>query len=511
MSQEPLYTFSPLDYVLPPLYVANIYTFPCPNRLRDPTYEILEKGLELLLREQPLLAGNITRNASPSVRPGTLRLDLDGSRVGQLITRVDQDIPGGLWPPKYTYSWLKAHGMPPSALDPTLLSPHAAGSKQSARPIQIQINFIEGGCLLSLCIAHCISDAWGLGLIVEGWAAKCRMLQGVSRNPESFKSPGLDFFTSSASLKAASSDNFDKLKGRPEVWNALCLDERRNLEAPNPEIPPLPTTLPTCDTSPAGDIVRSCVFTFDSESLSRLRSQASSSNQLSNISVGDALTALLWRHVMRARFPEPPEDDAVMCMAVDVRNSALEPKIPLSYPGNSILFGTAVLHPRKVTDLSTPLHELASVLRSAIEVVRKDGTLIKDAISLAASMPNVGMPAIKLHDFLGLHLNTVNWMNMPFANIDFGPIFDGNIVCPFPYSTAVSKRRSTSHNGRADYFRFPHGQFGGICGIFPKRADGTTEVFIGLKSADMLRLKQDREFTSYCSGWTSSKSKDSKL
>ncbi|KAH7405676.1 hypothetical protein DE146DRAFT_786894 [Phaeosphaeria sp. MPI-PUGE-AT-0046c] len=510
MSEEPVYTFSPLDYVLPPLYVANIYTFPCPNHFRDPTYEILEKALELLVDEHPLLGANISRDTSPSVRPGTLRLSLDSSAPGELITRVDQDIPGSSWPPKCNYPWLKAHGMPPFALDAALLAPHAAGMKQSSRPLQIQINFIDGGCLLSLCIAHCFSDAWGLGLIVESWAAKCRMLQGVSRNPQSFDSPGLDFLTSSPSLKAASNENFEKLKERPEVWNALCLDETRN-KAPDPEIPPLPTTLPTCDTSPAGEDIRSCVFTFETKSLLRLRSQASSPGQSARISIGDALTALLWRHVMRARFPNPPQEEAIMCMAVDIRNSALKPAIPLSYPGNSILFGTAALSPQRVTDSCTPLHELASTLRSAIEVVRSDDALIKDSISLAASMPNVGMPAIKLHDFLGLHLNTVNWSNMPFANIDFGPIFDGNIVCPFPYSTTATKHRATSHNGRAEYFRFPRGQFGGICGIFPKRADGTVEVFIGLKSEDMMRLKQDKEFTSYCRNWTLSDPRNSNI
>lgn len=513
------YTFSPLDYILPPLYPSNIYTFPCPNHSRDSVYCILKKAFELLLLDQPLLAANLVRDTSPSVRPGTLRLVLDSVAPSKLITRVDHDRKSSPWPRLYTYQWLREHSMPPFALDAVLLSPPTTGMTHSTRAMQAQVNFIDGGCLLNVCIAHTMMDAWGLGLLVESWAAKCRQLQGVSRNPDSFDSPGMEFFESSGALENPPSTEFERLKTKHNLWWAMCLDEKRNSEGRN--IFTLPTTLPTVNVPE----VRHCVFTFEPEALLRLKALASLSGELPNINVGGALTAFLWRHILRARFPDTAKDEtAVISMAINSRNSALRPSIPLSYPGNSVLFGLAQLSLQKLIAPTTPIHEIATLLTNSIDSVRNDGALLQDVIALAASMPDVSAPVIKIQDFLGLHLNSVNWMNMPFANIDFGPIFDGRISTvawekvvrmqdtPAVPCPAVGQPESpVSHNGRAEFFRFPAGQFGGICGIFPKRSDGTVEVLIGLKPTDMERLKSDKEFTVWCKDWTLTEWRESKL
>lgn len=506
MPQLSPYEFGPLDYILPPLYAACIYAFPCPNASRDNVYAILEKAIDLLVQDHPLLAGHIVRDESPTVRPGTLRIIHDDNTRRPAIVRVDHDQPQSTWPEKYTYDWLRQHNMPPFALDALLLSPHAAGAAGvSSRPIEVQANFIDMGCIISFCASHALFDAFGLCLIMEAWAAKCRQLQGVSRNPTSFDSPGFDFFNRKL-FKERNTKRYEDLCTRQDLWDALCLDMNACRRAEH-EAPPftLPAVIPAVMPDPE---LRQCVFKLDSGKLQRLKDSVSPTKDGNNPSIGDLITALTWRHVIRARMVGRSGDEkALMCVAINARN--LSPKFPLpsSYPANSIVFGQVELPAGEVASSSLSLRDIALIVREKVSSVRNDTALISDAIELAQNLPTVTCPTIKLSDFLGLHVNSVNWLSMPFANIDFGPIMDGVA----PGIGSVQTKNRVSHDGRPEFFRLPYKQFGGICAIMPRDQYGDVEFIVGMKAADMERLKQDKEFTYWCSSWTQTEDRAANL
>jgi hypothetical protein len=486
-----------MDYTVPPLFNALIYTFPCATEDRDRIFTVLEQGLAQLIADEPGLAADVVRDTTPTVRPGTMKVvETDDAAPIIRLERRDLDQPESGWPAEQTYAWLREKGMPISRLDGRLLAPWTASMEESTTKVMAaRISFIDGGALLAAGFAHAVTDAWGINLILAAWAARCRHLQGVQGLPNGcIELPRLDFSGGKQSALCTTPPrvgaDWKVLEQRDELWRALCLHPWNGDEVERHQIPP--TSIPAAAAiSGHGTNLQTCMFAFDSTALSQLKADASSSSQW--ISTADALTALLWRHVMRARFPPgghdattvspmaPPNPaTTTISIAVNGRNAALRPAIPQSFPGNSIFFA--------LTDLPLPtllrssLSEIARTLRASILSVRNDGALLADAVALAASLPDVRFPKIRMSDYLGLHFSTVNWTEMPWLRLSFGPIFDNG---------------RPDGNGTAEFFRMPNGQFGGICGLFPRRPDGTIEVTMGLQADQINRLLQDDEFTTY--------------
>lgn len=487
------HVFSPLDYVIPPLNGGLIYAFPCRFSSRGQIHSILQQGLDQLVHDKTLLAAEVLRVTDPDVRPGSMQLHLPDPRIVQ-ITRLDLDQPGSKWPVGLTYAKLKALGMPPSTLDASTLAPAAGGSISTKKLMTVQLNFVDGGCLLSVTIPHSVFDAWGVNLIMQAWAEKCRCLQGDSKPNDERQFPGLTFGNSGTALSFAgewgSTSAFARLKSRPELWHALCLHEADNLVPPKiPRDLVVPTTIPAAaGTSGHGTGLHTCIFALSPNSLAWLRSAATPNAPGTVVSNTDALVALLWRHILRARFPPgqsdtPSDQPSTISAAIDGRRSALRPAVPTSYCGNCVFFALTSRPLSVLVDSrSSPLHELAAQLHNAVTSVREDGQLLADAVELAAAMPDVRAPSIAMKDYLGLDFSVVHWTDNPFGSARFGPVLDGG---------------RHEGDGAPEFFRMPKGQFGGICGLLPRRPDGTVEVMISLKPGQMERLLADEEFTQW--------------
>src|ERR1700761_2277553 len=85
------HTFSPLDPVVPPLYNALIYAFPCLNSSRETIHAILQQGLSLAVADEPLLAAVVIRDdQNHHSRPGSMRLVHRGAEDVK-IPRIDLD------------------------------------------------------------------------------------------------------------------------------------------------------------------------------------------------------------------------------------------------------------------------------------------------------------------------------------------------------------------------------------------------------------------------------------
>jgi trichothecene 3-O-acetyltransferase len=483
------YEFGPLDEVIPPLYHAIIYGFPCEESQRDRALEVLQGGFTRLLKSRPYMGGDIVRDDSPDVRPGSLKLVVPDPPADLQLAVVDLSSPESGW--KHSYDEVREAGMPLSWLDPALVAPYTTGIASTTKVLMGQVNWIPGGCLFTMYIAHALTDAWGGAMVVQYWAQECREFQGISTPspldalPESNgRHPALHEIPSSP-------ETFDRLKGRPELWKLLGLHWEENLTVAKDAVS-LPTTIPAAAVAIPG--MRTCIFSFTPEACSRLKADAKPSSKGGWISTQDALVALIWRSVMRARLSEAAKpgtatngvsngtasatrQNSIVSVAIEGR-SLCKPKVPYSIINNVVY---CCMTEMPVTTILDPdpskntLSNLALAVRSNIEAFKSDPVLVNDTNQLAASIPDVGKLSIAFKDFLGYDLITTSWIDAPFyQGVDFGPPL-----------------------GKPDFMRLPKGQFSGICSLQPRKANGDIEAFISLNEEEMERFFKDEEFKKY--------------
>ncbi|KAM7188914.1 hypothetical protein V8F33_010361 [Rhypophila sp. PSN 637] len=473
------YKFGPLDEVIPPLYHAIIYGFPCQDSQRDRAFEVLQGGFTRLLQSCPYMGGDIVRDDSPGVRPGSLKLVVPDPPADLKLAVAHLSSPESGWT-HGSYDDVRKAGMPLSWLDPTLVAPYTAGTASTTKVLMGQVNWIPGGCLFTMYIAHAMTDAWGGAMVVQYWAQQCREYQGITTKPTMLDTfPESDGHHVSLHQIPSSPETFERLKSRPELWKLLGLHPEKNLMVKEDAIR-LPTTIPAAAVAIPG--MRTCIFAFTPEACARLKADATpaAGDGVGWISTQDALVALIWRSVMRARLSGNTTNlarpNSIVSVAIEGR-SLCQPKMPYSIINNVVYCCMTEMPVATLLDSTRPttLSKLALAIRGNIEAFKKDALLVQDTNQLAASIPDVGQLAIAFEDFLGHDLITTSWIDAPFyRGVDFGPPL-----------------------GKPEFMRLPKGQFGGICSLQPKRADGVIEAFISLKDNEMKRFFADDEFMKY--------------
>ena len=476
-----VHQFSPLDEIIPPLYSAFILTFPCLPDDKDKVLSTLSKAWSRTLDERPTLRGKIGYNRSQGARPGSLELRIQELPENPNLVVNDMTVqrPGCSW--NESYDSLKAQGMPPSKLDGKILAPLVSGVGETDRVVTVQINFIPGGCLLAFCTSHSFMDACGCALVLQAWAKHCREIQNLSDNELANSSEDPQIEEANSFLVGMENSNYEELNVREELWHLLGLHATKNLRngdaiTSSEDFHHIPAAVRS-QRSPA---TTTCIFSVDPASLKRLK-EVATPDPPEWISSGDALVALLWRSIMRARFPsdisrnDPTTRDSIVSVALDGRQ-LLSPPLSPSYIGNVIFCCMTRLPMDVLLSPGTSLAETALAIRQNINTAKKR-PILQDAISLAESIPDVSSLKIAFEDFLGADLVTTSWVELPFYQIDFGPIF--------------------GKTGKADFFRIPNEQFGGICSLQPRQTNGTVDINIQLPVEQMGRLRRDEEFARY--------------
>ncbi|KAK3687926.1 transferase family-domain-containing protein [Podospora appendiculata] len=478
------YQTTSLDEIIPPLNYGLIYAFACAEAHREQTVQVLQQGYTKLLQLRPYLGGDIL----------VVPTEPQGVHDGRIAV-ADLSMPSSGW--THNYAELLEAGMPLSWLDAVLLAPYVAGTATTTKPFMVQVNWIPGGCLLTMSISHAVVDASGAGMVIQSWAQLCREIQGLSE-PETHGAASEDINGANNSIpafnnKTASGASFQTLKTRPELWKLLGLHWEDNI-APPPDAPSLPTSFPAAGGSIPG--MQTAIFSFSRDAIARLKQDATPSDKSQWISGNDALTALIWRSVMRARFSHGSnfksststesqatvfnggvesgnEPKSIVSVAINGR-SLLKPPLPASYINNVVYCCMTELP--LVQMLSSPLSTLASSIRRRIEAIKSDPALIHDATLLASAIPDVGKLTFAFRAFLGRDLVTSSWIDIPFYEVDFGPVL-----------------------GKPDLIRVPRGQFGGLCCLQPRKPGGDVEVFVSVRGSELGELLEDEEFGRYAS------------
>ncbi|CAM6123165.1 unnamed protein product [Calypogeia fissa] len=209
------------------------------------------------------------------------------------------------------------------------------------------------------------------------------------------------------------------------------------------------------------------------------------------ISTNDALSALLWSSITRARHCQGKVEDAStvstvgtvggeegavgqleskLGMANNGRHK-LNPPLPKTYIGNVNLYSLTVL-PVSSLRLEGALPNVARLVRASVNHI--DNKHIRSAVRFIDALPDIAALKPGFAPFMGMDLAITSWAEMGLNGLSWG------------------------HGvGTVERVRVPAINFDGLCVIFPRTKEGGLEVLIGLSVDAMKALKSDKFFMGF--------------
>ena len=253
----------------------------------------------------------------------------------------------------FNYEDIRAKNFPTDAVPADLIAP-----PHSKRPLGVmvaQANFLKGGLLLYFAVHHCGMDEVGMFAMMKVWSAYCQGEDG---------------------LLLVKPDWFDR---RPFPQDAGLGSPQYHSEYTH-FLPEKATSQGEKNCTghyfPQSSSVASSIFFFSDSSLARLKNAACQPSNPkkdnapladSVISTNDALCALLWTSITRARLAlnhvPTTTIPARFCMTVNGRSRLCPPLSP-AYTGNVVLISSAST--TLPTLVSQPLVITAGLIRSSI-------------------------------------------------------------------------------------------------------------------------------------------------
>lgn len=428
----------PLDVCGQQERINHIYTqltlcFPIPHDTETTRSEVLadlNRGLSQLAADFPWTAGQVSRGEDGvfRIRPSQQHLT---SRLVVKDFRNDAAFPD--------WDELQANGFPFRSLDEDVIAPCSTVVDPGAclAVLLVQANFIRNGLLLTVNAQHGSMDMAGLGQVI---ALLAKAMRG----------------------EAFSKEEIERGNTKRTGW-----------------IPPLEDTAssgpqPQGETSVRGDDAPDrtadgpllwAYLGFTGEDLERLRqcTAAADSRRVPSPapSRDDALTALVWRAIARARAPGPGDPGAArttLTRNVDARRHF---GLPPRYPG-CVVGSTS--HASAVGALLSrrPPGSVAAELRAAL----RDAGALRHGLRARATARAGSLSAT---GGAGLDVKVSSWAKEAVYGLDFGPLF----------GRPAAVRRP----------RFSKGAREGLVYFLPKTADGEVVVGVCLWEEDMQRFK----------------------
>ena len=322
--------------------ICSVYPITDPAS-HDDIVNTLRTGLDRLGASFPWLTGQIIYEGASEGNTGIYKFaHLD------IIPLVVKDLRHDASAP--TMSAMRQGDFPFTMLDENVIAPCATlnlpGSTiglaaDSAPVFAVQINFIAGGCILTVVGQHNVMDMTGQGQIMY-------MLSKACHN-QPFTSEELAIGNIDRNKAISLLD--DSYEPGPEL---AC-----QLVRPSPDIddePPVPPPPPKCTWA---------YLSFSPSSLKALKFLATSNTPPSSgfISTDDTVSAFIWQCISRARIPRlEPRAQSTFRRAVDVRQHL---GIPPTYPGlmQNMTYNTATLQHL----VEEPLGTTASKFRSQLD------------------------------------------------------------------------------------------------------------------------------------------------
>ncbi|KAK4233884.1 transferase family-domain-containing protein [Achaetomium macrosporum] len=493
MAPPQRFPLNAMDNIMPRFFPSLIFAFRLqPGVTHDQALDLLRASLRAAADELPLLrrrafgipptkdnpvAGRLEAREHPDWTPEVLHHDLRAS-----------------WP---DYDELIDEALPQDLLDGAQLLPPGRAhfdldSPEGVPLLLAQANDVVGGLLLGVSIFHPLADGMSGVLFLRMWAKHMRLLQegeAISATVPLLEIPP-DCCDYELLVKAWQEAGAPVAEGTEADWRVLGLLPPGS-EPPAPRVPPPP--------------MRTSIFYVSAAAFGKLTAVAAAANNsqsegegswgegkeqgMATATANDALMALLWRCIMRARRATAPQDPAYSGPgAVAELDTTLNGRIlfgdtlPWQYMGTLVYIVTTRLPVAELVAPETPLVAVVRAVRQAVASITRERAL--SVFGLAATrLPGYTADTLRwpFATFDGAEACFSSWLSLPAMDMSFG----GKLF---------------ANRGIPDYIR-PERRLLDLvcrnCNILPMRMEGGAEVLVSLTVEEMALLEQDPEFAQF--------------
>ncbi|KIV79113.1 hypothetical protein PV11_06697 [Exophiala sideris] len=470
VNRQHIINLSSIEHCMPRAYIRICLAYRLSSK--DMLSEVqtkLNNFVRKTVDAKPYLSGFVVAVKEPNKQVGAVKIQFsDQDFIEYPKVRVRhlsrQEVP-------YTYDQLNEMGMPPSVLKPDLVSALTEAADDERAPVfRVQANVVEGGLIVSVYLHHCISDGTGFALLTSGSVLNDdftfdRHLNGKGHRMPSL-SERLDAFAHHQSIvrqelsySLANQINDRHLKCKV-IKSAGELNEGSKVKG------------------------RGCIVSISLEKLAGLKSALEGHAESSFITQNDALLALLWHSMTRARIPSLASSESLiteskLLIPVNIRNKLKKP-LSASYFGAAVDFASARMQLSHLANAdNAALAQSAVVIRKAINNV--DEPYIRQAIALA----RYADPKIDARDLQASNMDRSTGADMYVTSWEKLNCYDATFEMEL---------------GQPDWVRKPWSKDPGSCIVLPRdERKPYLEVVIQMTEGDMARLLDDSEFMRHVS------------
>ncbi|CAN8097805.1 unnamed protein product [Discula destructiva] len=487
-----IFQLSDLDLLMPKIYIQMIEIFELPaDADKALILSALTKGLSVTLADHPILTG--TLNFENEAKRIVVKTRADSS-VALFVKEELVDASGGggeavddnslpsfseLDQKDFPVHLLKPAQVLPARFVGTFAVPGDNLGSDGPAVCGAQVTFIEGGLILGLTVTHQVCDGQGCEAILNSWSR-----HSMAATQESSGRPA-------AGTAASPSTTSDFLGRETLTMSGVKRTEPMSQEAlsalgdkyPTNKARSGPPAPPPADFKMP--VIKSRIWHFPKSKLRELKAICSSHDKTltCRISTYDALLAIIWRALVRAKQPllQPaPGAPSKVVHAVNARGRS-SPSIPEGYIGVGVTMPQSypALTVADVLDgpLKTTLPLLARNVRGSTESVTPE--YVSDLISFAGNSADLRWTELDMHWVLGLDCMAFSWHGMKsYETHDFG-------------------------FGKPAALRWPDPQFEGFFFVLPTRTtkkgsdDEGLEIMLGLEESCYGRFEQDEELLQF--------------
>jgi hypothetical protein len=463
---------SPLDQLAPRYYIEGVLAFAqrssgeSRDKWETQCIASMQLGLKATFAQLPFLSYKIVETEGFSAN-GRIELQESLSPEKKALSIFNIKRISTISQAHTTPSYGDSRSLPSGKYSPV------DGVNGSSLPLdvcQAQLTFIHGQAVLCFAVHHAVFDGVGYGFIISQLAKNCRL---VERGCEVFEAafPRRRYISPDGGFKS--------------TW--------RSLSCYNPP-PPIENDITPNQES---KIKRSLVSSFflAEDRLVQLRklisNHLSHTNPTTNyISTLDALSALIWCEISRARyaFTQVPLNETTQSPTTrfGLPVSSRRPlELPENYVYNSVVRAatpaipiSSIVVTTKNSDDNAPkyyslLATLATLIRQTIHSVDKN--YIHQIMNLSISTKDVCIfqPRPGENFITGPYDVVISsWMSLPVYNdnVNFGEGL-----------------------GRVEFLRpSPRDEFDGLCYVLPARPNGDVQVVVGLEEGAMMLLCESK-------------------
>ncbi|KAM7214798.1 hypothetical protein V8F06_009788 [Rhypophila decipiens] len=484
LTEKKILHLNALDHLPPPNYAQSvIYLSLNPSISPKDAFAVLQAGLRRTFQQFPWLSGKVqpVSDNDPSSLEVRFRqpYPADNQDLPQFrFNELDDDI---------TYEDLRESGFHPTAFPDEFLTwaPFMPDVKNGAHVFVAQANFLPGACLLTSAICHSVGDGIAVNSIVKIWAENCHLFQ--RELPVEALSSDLSnhYLLDQIASEAKTGHQNDSIPA--ETWSLLGLAPPNDTSNSQPH-----SNSNLNSTKPE---LKACLFYIPSDKVSCLRTDCQASST-EDVTLTDAISALIWRSLLRARlsarekatatasaaaFPEHDEM-ARLDLPFDAR-TYLPETIPPSYLGNLTMIHQVHL---PLSILTSPTHPLSSTAE-AIRLVA--GKVTTQSVLSAYNLCKTRTGSERSLTLDNLRVDGNGLIITSFAG------FDSNSI-----SFGSGQGSVFGNGGRPDAVRSLVGAISKVfryCAILPRKSKGGVEFVATLSDDEVECLEDDDEFGRY--------------